>query len=280
MKIAIIGDIHGSHRSLKRIIKDLKAVDMIFITGDIGGTVSVKLLLKSIVKTKKISREAYAKLVFSDFLSDFTKYQLKTAKKIVRHLLTLGVPIFITHGNADVIGIHDYLAQMDKEYDLVSYVGNSTTIYNNIAVVGYGYCMPSAFYSFAEFPGIKERKDIEQDLAKLSESLGPAKIVFGLFHEPPLDTQLDFIPNKNIHVGSDLLRDHILELSYSYVFCGHIHESQGTQFLNDSLLLNPGPLVNGKWAILNTENNQVELKHNQAFFSIKNLIYMIRRFFP
>ena len=71
MRISIIGDIHGSILNLKRIIPKLKKSEIIFVTGDITGTISYPLVIKSILKSRRISREKYAELVYNDYISEF-----------------------------------------------------------------------------------------------------------------------------------------------------------------------------------------------------------------
>ena len=187
MQVAVIGDIHGSSSSLRRIIPELRKVDIIFVTGDIGGTTSLKLILKSIIKSKKISRKKYAELVFTEFLSEFSRYQLKSSKEIIKILLALNKPIFLTHGNADVSDLREYFKKIDEKNTLFHYLENSVVKYGENIIVGYGYCQPSEYLPSVRSPGRKLKEEIENDLCEIENQITSLqqeeyKFVFGLYH--------------------------------------------------------------------------------------------------
>ncbi len=283
MNIAVIGDIHGSIANLKRIIQQSKKAQIIFITGDITGTISYPLVVKSILKSKRISREKYAELVYNDYLPEFIKYQLKSAEKIIKILLKIDKPIFFTHGNSDVIEARDFFTQISKEHENLHYIGNSVQIYEKWLVSGYGYCSPAKYRTPFETPGEKEEKEIIKDLAGLEKEIlnyseSNDYTLVGLFHEPPLNSKLDFISNKS-HVGSELILNHISKIPYDYVFSGHIHESQNYEKTKNRILINPGPLVNGEWASLDIDKKKVQLNQLKLNFTLKGFAYKTRDIF-
>lgn len=284
MKFAVIGDLHGSISNLKRIQRKLKLYDAIFITGDITGTVSYYLIMKSIIQSGKISREKYAELVYGKYLSQFIRFQKRTAYKIFRILSKTEVPVFYTHGNSDTEEVKVLFQQFDDDNTLLHYIGNSVVKYEQWLVVGYGYSSPANYRTPFQTPGEKSLEDIRNDLSALSLQISGVKnseveLYFGVFHEPPKDTKTDFIPHKNSHGGSELIREHITKIPYDYVFTGHIHESQNFEYLKNKLILNPGPLINRQWATVNQTDSNIELRKIPFSLSTKGIVYRTRETF-
>jgi hypothetical protein len=79
-------------------------------------------------------------------------------------------------------------------------------------------------------------------------------------HMPPKNTELDIV-DEDDHVGSQAVRDVIENHDFDVVVTGHIHESRGTEVLNGSHVVNPGPVAEGMYAVYDTETeDQPELK--------------------
>jgi len=284
VKYAILGDLHGCVINLKRIQKKLKQCDVIFITGDITGTISYPLVIKSILKTRKISREKYTELVYTKYLEKFTKFQINTAKKIFKILGRLNKPVFFTHGNSDTDKARDFFEEVSNDNPNLFYVGNRIKIFEKLEVIGYGFCSPAKYRTSLQTPGEKEEVDIKSDLKMLEQLFhsiptSDDKIIIGLFHEPPKDTKLDYIPKKATHGGSNLIREHISKIPYSYSFAGHIHESQNQDKIGSIIAINPGALVDRKYTILNLEDNDISFERLFLPLSLKELIYRTRDVF-
>lgn len=62
-----------------------------------------------------------------------------------------------------------------------------------------------------------------------------------LAHCPPARTPLDLVIRRDIHVGSEAIRERC-EAHTGFLVCGHIHESAGCIQLGDCLVLNAGGL--------------------------------------
>lgn len=69
-----------------------------------------------------------------------------------------------------------------------------------------------------------------------------------IMHNPPKDTACDLVA-PGVHVGSTLLREFIETCRPLLVVCGHIHESAGIERLGRSVVVNPGALAEGKYAV-------------------------------
>ncbi|OLS32053.1 MAG: 3',5'-cyclic adenosine monophosphate phosphodiesterase CpdA [Candidatus Heimdallarchaeota archaeon AB_125] len=284
MKFSIIGDLHGSLVYLRCIKRKIRKTDALFITGDIAGTLSYRLILKSILKNKKISRENYAELVYGKYLTQFVNFQRKTAKRIFKILSKTKIPVFFTHGNSDSEAMIEFFKKYSEKNTLFHYLGKSTIKHNNLIVAGYGYCSPAEYRTPFQTPGEKSKSEIVEDLSLLENHISKHKknkndLIIGLFHEPPKNTKLDFIEWKSTHSGSELIHAHTQDVPYDLILAGHIHESQNYEIQENEILVNPGPLVNRKWAIVDIKNKTVSLKKIPIILSAKGFIYRTRETF-
>ncbi|MHA1686555.1 MAG: metallophosphoesterase family protein [Candidatus Heimdallarchaeaceae archaeon] len=287
MKLGVIGDMHGNLRNLKKVIKKLDSenIDALFITGDIAGTIHWTLILKSIWKYKNISRARYVDVVYGEGYQKFTEFQKKSITKTFELLANKDYPIFFTHGNSETKETRILMAKLAKENNQLFYLENGSVTWNKLQVVGYGYCMPSKYRTPFKTPGEKSEEAIKKDLQKLEKDIDLNKAckeqtLIGIFHEPPINTKADYIPHKKIHGGSPYILDHINKVQYDYIFTGHIHESQAFEYRKKTLLVNPGALVEGKWAVINTESHTAKLYKLRTSISLSKTIYMLRALFP
>lgn len=76
-----------------------------------------------------------------------------------------------------------------------------------------------------------------------------------LFHTPPSGTNLDLQGGK--HVGAPVVNAIIKEYHPQIVFCGHALDGQGQTVIGNSLVVNPGPLAEGYYTLLDTQGKQV-----------------------
>jgi Icc-related predicted phosphoesterase len=76
-----------------------------------------------------------------------------------------------------------------------------------------------------------------------------------LTHVPPRAERIDVVDKS--HVGSSHLRALIEELQPVYAFCGHAHCAQGMEEIGSTPVINPGALVHGGYAIVNTRKETV-----------------------
>ena len=284
MKFAVIGDLHGSVVYLRFLMRKIRKTDALFITGDIAGTISYRLILKSILQNRKISREKYTESVYGRYFSHFIKFQKKTIKKIFKILSKMNIPVFFTHGNSDTKEMLELYKEFSRKNSLLHYLGNSIVKYEKLLVLGYGYCSPAEYRIPFQTPGEKNKDEILEDLSLLESQIleynrNDYDLIIGLFHEPPKNTKLDFIEWKSTHSGSELVKEHIQKIPYNLIFAGHIHESQNYDIQEDKILVNPGSLVNRKWALVDTGKRAVFLKKIHIILTIKGFIYRTREIF-
>ncbi len=284
MTIAVIGDIHGSFSNLNRLIPKIKQVKALFVVGDITGTISYPLILKSILETKTISREKYTDLVYGKYREKFVKFQIKSASKFLKLMLKLDYPVFFTHGNSETEDVREFFNSQSKDNDNLYYLDNTVVKHDEWIITGYGYCSPATYRKALQTPGEKEDTEIIKDLHALEAKLLNSNLdtnltKFALFHEPPFNTKADYLPFLKTHGGSKNILAHINRVKYDYVFAGHIHESQGYETREGSLIMNPGALVNAQWATLKLKEKTVQCNKLKSLFNLKNFIYNTRNRF-
>ncbi len=68
-------------------------------------------------------------------------------------------------------------------------------------------------------------------------------------HAPPKDTACDRI-HSGLHVGSMAMRAFVEREQPDLVLCGHIHESRGEDRIGRTRVVNPGPVSEGHYAVV------------------------------
>jgi Icc-related predicted phosphoesterase len=105
-------------------------------------------------------------------------------------------------------------------------------------------------------PDDSERGQVLSTL--LERTASPNRAVVS--HHPPKNTRIDRTADGD-QVGSDALRRLIEQEDIRIVFSGHIHEAAGEDRLGNTVMVNPGPVQEGKYAIVKmAEEIIVELK--------------------
>lgn len=83
---------------------------------------------------------------------------------------------------------------------------------------------------------------------------------FAVIHQPPANTDLDVADGE--HVGSEEVRELIDEKDFELVLTGHIHESRGREEIGNTVVVNPGPVLDGYYGVVETEGG-IELEMKQ-----------------
>lgn len=106
-------------------------------------------------------------------------------------------------------------------------------------------------------PSDEERGQVLETLLQRTSS--PRRVVVS--HHPPKNTLIDRTADGE-QVGSDALRNIIDNKDVHIVLSGHIHEAAGEEQLGDTVMVNPGAVQDGRYAILDVtaEEVSVELK--------------------
>ncbi|MEM0021305.1 MAG: metallophosphoesterase family protein [Fervidicoccaceae archaeon] len=79
-----------------------------------------------------------------------------------------------------------------------------------------------------------------------------------LSHHPPLSTSTD-LAMGSVHAGLPELRELDEEFGAILHMHGHIHESFGYEIIGQTLIVNPGALKSGRYALIDVEKRNVAL---------------------
>jgi Icc-related predicted phosphoesterase len=117
--------------------------------------------------------------------------------------------------------------------------GESTT-FNGLIFCGMGGSNPTPFNTPFE---------LRDDQATELLSRFPDRIDVLISHASPYGTKCDRTYRGN-HIGSKPVRSFIEKVKPKVVISGHVHEARGIDVLGDTLIVNPGPAMNGFYAII------------------------------
>jgi len=145
-------------------------------------------------------------------------------------------------GNMDSPEIDARLAELDVALD------QRTITIDDVALYG----VSAAPLSPLETPYELSEDELAHRIDTAYQQLDDARIRVFCPHAPPYGTTCDRLANGR-HVGSTAVRRHVEQHQPDVVLCGHIHESRGIDNIGATLIANPGPLMRGHYASVDTE---------------------------
>ncbi|ALM74808.1 YfcE family phosphodiesterase [Thermococcus barophilus] len=199
---------------------------IIAITDIHGNENKVKWLVE------KIKDEKFDVLLIAGDITHFKGRN--SAEKSLKYLLELKKPVYAVMGNCDGRDVLDLLEELgtnlhDKRIEI-----------NGIGIVGFGGSNITPFSTIWEFHD-------DEIWESLNKNYRDGDIL--LMHVPPYKTKVDRT-FTGLHVGSKALRKFIEERQPPLVICGHIHEARGIDEIRRTLIVNPGPLFRGHYAVI------------------------------
>ncbi len=120
--------------------------------------------------------------------------------------------------------------------------GESTT-FNGLIFCGIGGSNPTPFNTPFE---LRDDQAIEL-LSRFSDRVDAL-----ISHASPYGTKCDRTYRGN-HIGSKPVRSFIEKVKPKVVISGHVHEARCIDVLGDTLIVNPGPAMNGFYAIISMD---------------------------
>ncbi len=225
MKILALSDIHGAVDNVRSILAREEDYDLVLVAGDI-----------------------------TDIgLDDYTG----TAREIVELLGAEAGFVKAVPGNMDnesvlelLIGnrvnLHRDLFSMG-EYEFVGFGGSTKSEISldraNASSSPSGQTAPGVETPFE--PADEERGAVLEQLLERTKAGNRAVVS----HAPPHGTAADHTSSGD-HVGSASLRKLIADEDIEFVLCGHIHESRTVDEVDGTVVVNPGPVKDGMYAVM------------------------------
>ncbi len=206
----------------------------ILVASDIHGSV------EAVEKIRSGSREWKVELVV--ICGDITHFgNANQAQMLLRGLSTPSVPVLFIPGNCDSPDLAT-LQDLGEIHNL----HERTRVIEGICFGGVGGAPPTPF----DTPFELSEERIRESLDLISPGLTTCPRSVLVTHSPPVDTSLD-LTRFRLHAGSRSVRGFIEERQPALVLCGHVHESKGKDTLGRSLMVNPGSVRNGPYAVVN-----------------------------
>jgi len=170
---------------------------------------------------------------------------------VLKALDSLEVPALVVPGNMD-----NPRAYYDT--DNVRVIHGKIATHSGYSFIGIGGSPPTPFNTVFEL----EEEEIYRILSSLWRPAAERGPVIIVSHAPPYDTACDIAAGER-HVGSRALRKFIEQYSPLLCICGHIHESRAIDRVGCTTIVNPGPLRDGFYALIEVngfEIKKIELK--------------------
>ncbi len=183
---------------------------------------------------------------------DLTNYNgRKEAAGVVEEIMKYNENILVQLGNLDQPEVNDYLTEKGINLHRNGYM------MDDIGIFGVGGSNPTPFKTPTEFSEDEIKTFLLDGINKVRDS----KFKIMVPHMPPKDTKIDII-SAGVHVGSQSVRDFILEYKPDISLSGHIHEARGSDKIEKTALFNAGMFREGGYVVITKkpEGLSAELK--------------------
>ena len=220
MKILVLSDLHANNENLGKLDKEFAQADAVIFAGDFAEC-----------------------------------FKPETGKEALNTLCTKHDTIFAVLGNCDE---PEFIEELEDQ-DIC--VEKTLVFHEGLAFAGSG----GGTYFTGKTANEREENDILSDFNIVENSVkdtGDASLWKSLIlvsHNPPKDTKCDAV-NAELHAGSQLFTDFIKQNQPLAVICGHIHEGRAIDKIGETVVINPGALLESNYAWLEVEKKDGEWK--------------------
>ncbi len=173
---------------------------------------------------------------------------LEEARSVLGELISHGPPVVWVPGNCDTketlgLGLSNTYLVHERIVEL-----------KGLVFTGFGGSIYTPFNTPFEYSD----EELGVSLAPLLEKIGEKRMrsTVLVVHNPPYKSGLDLVRGGE-YVGSKKLRELVEKYQPRLLLTGHIHEAPGVTNMGRTLLVNPGPLQRGHYALvlIDAENN-------------------------
>ncbi len=182
------------------------------------------------------------------FAGDFAKFgHPDTGKPFLERLGKLHDQVFAVTGNCDAPDFRGEVEALDLS------VEGTLAYFSGLLIGGSG----GALRHHGATPNEREDEELASDLSLAAGSAEDVEADDGgtfrdnlivIAHQPPKDTLADLVPS-GAHVGSAALRSFIDSERPLLYLCGHIHEASSVDRAGPTVVVNPGALNAGQYAV-------------------------------
>jgi uncharacterized protein len=100
----------------------------------------------------------------------------------------------------------------------------------------------------------------DEEARSLLDALGPVDVLVS--HCPPYGTRCDLAPDGK-NYGSVPVREYVESRKPRLVLCGHVHVARAVDKLGETTIVNPGPLNEGNYAVVDVLKNKFNVELGQ-----------------
>ena len=169
--------------------------------------------------------------------------------KVVEPIRAINPNVLAVMGNCDYPEATAYL----EDEGLLLHRKNRAV--NGIHFVGLGGSFPCPMPTLNEW----SKEQISEYLAEATEGMSEGDPFVLMSHQPPIATTVDRV-SSGAHVGSSAVGEFIERRQPIACFSGHIHEAYGRDMLGETILVNPGPFMEGRLAWAEVEHGSVNIE--------------------
>lgn len=253
MRFLLLSDLRGATERIPQVLNLVKTQNIhavVFAGNIIGEDARVRAFEKALETSS-------APEIDDVLLKELEDKAVEAYEAFFDAMGTLDIPVFVVPG---------YLDAPERLYLQASL--NHEVVEPNVHMVHRSFVpIPGENLAVTGFGGsINDRDERENRLVLLYpdwEALFAFEFLrqvkqrpFFVFHTPPRRGTIDL--DRGEHVGQHVVEELIKTYRPPYAVVGTARDGQGTTMIGTTLVINPGPLSDGHYAILDTHTDNVE----------------------
>jgi hypothetical protein len=178
----------------------------------------------------------------------------REAEAVLSALTRINPNVLAVIGNMDQASVEGMLAQKGLLIQAAS-----RELAPGLGVMGVGWSTPTPFSTPSEVPDATIAAWLE---AAHESAKGYARLIL-VCHNPPVDTATDLAGGAS-HVGSRAVRAFIERVQPDVCLTGHIHEARSLDRIGRTVIVNPGNLAAGGYAVISLRNGRATARLGQV----------------
>jgi Icc-related predicted phosphoesterase len=168
-----------------------------------------------------------------------------SAEKTLGEIRRINPVVYAQIGNMDFKEVDDYLEEQG-----VNIHARGLDVGHGVGIMGVGYSNPTPFGTPSEVPDDQIALWLDQAHAQVRNL--PHLLLVA--HNPPFGTATDKV-RGGVSVGSRAVRKFIERVQPEVCLTGHIHEARAVDAIGRTVIINPGQLVGGGYALIRLTDN-------------------------